>query len=190
MEWFSDAPEILATTIDGVRIHFGVLDIAQALGYPHLCPTDLLAENGKLRFGKFPEKPTVHSIVKDMCAGKYGDKKKKNCASKSSLPKAMWFFDSVLKRNIHPIGHKVQRGQEFLIALYATHTGAWFSVLALIFNQMHKYWKHLVASGDSNAKKWKLTFLYLITQLLVLRRFVVDNDEIFEAPWVTFGLAQ
>ncbi|XP_059640440.1 uncharacterized protein LOC132282705 isoform X1 [Cornus florida] len=190
MEWFSDAPKILATTIDGVRIHFGVLDIAQALGCSHLCPTDLLAENGELRFGKFPEKPTVHSIVKDMCAGKYGDKKKKNCASKSSLPKAMWFFDQVLKRNVHPIGHKVQRGQEFLLALYATHTGVWFSVPALIFNQMHKYRQHLVASGDPNAKKWKLPFPYLITQLLVLRRFVVDNDEISEAQRVTFGLAQ
>ncbi|XP_059644185.1 uncharacterized protein LOC132285960 [Cornus florida] len=55
---------------------------------------------------------------------------------------------------------------------------------------MHKYWKHLVVSGDPNAKKWKLPFPYLITQLLVLRRFVVDNDEISEAPRVTFRLAQ
>ena len=65
-----------------------------------------------------PSMLTIEDIVSDMCEGQYADKHN-NAASKAKMPPKLWFVDVVLQRNVCPLGHKTQRRDLFLSALYS-----------------------------------------------------------------------
>jgi hypothetical protein len=70
-------------------------------------------------------------IIEDMCAGQYANDKR-NAGSQSKLPPQLWLVDSILQRNVCPLGHKMQRHDQFLQALYAFHKGHWYSIPSII----------------------------------------------------------
>jgi hypothetical protein len=70
---------------------------------------------------------TFEDIVSDMCEGQYANKHR-NAASKAKIPQNLLFINVVLYRNVCPLGHKTQRRDMFLSALYAFHRGFWYSI--------------------------------------------------------------
>jgi hypothetical protein len=69
-----------------------------------------------------PSMLTIEDIVSDMCEGQYANKHR-NAASKVKIPPNLWFIDVVLYRNVCPLGHKTQRTDMFLSALFLFHRG-------------------------------------------------------------------
>jgi hypothetical protein len=109
MTFDPDQPRVLSSTIDDIQFQITIEDIAEVLGCPHECPSP--------RFTEPPSEFDAHMIVQDMCEGKYADKKK-NRTSKAKLPSKLWLVDTVLKKNVCPFEHKIQRTGAFLAALY------------------------------------------------------------------------
>jgi hypothetical protein len=63
----------------------------------------------------------MQAMIGDMCDGCYTNKHP-NCMRKSTLPPYLWFMDTVLQKNVCPLGHKTQGCGSFLTALYAVHS--------------------------------------------------------------------
>jgi hypothetical protein len=55
---------------------------------------------------------SVFEIIEDMCAGQYADEKR-NAGSWSKLPQQLLLVDYVLYRNVCPLGHKLQKHDNF-----------------------------------------------------------------------------
>jgi hypothetical protein len=86
-----------------------------------------------------PSMLTIEDIASDMSEGQYADSHH-NAASKVKIPPNLWFIDIVLYRNMCPLGHKTQRRDMFLSALYSFHRGFWCSILEIIWRQIYKFW--------------------------------------------------
>ena len=125
-------PDILSSTINDVDIEVTTVDIAAALKCHVECP------QSEEQWEACPFTLTIEEIVDDMCEERYADHYR-NATSKAKLPLQLWLVDFVLQRNVCPLGHKTQRWDLFLTALYAFHKGYWCSILDIIWRQLHKF---------------------------------------------------
>jgi hypothetical protein len=100
-----------------------------------------------------------------MCAGQYADDKN-NAGSWSKLPPQLWLMDSILQCNMCPLGHKMQRRDQFIQTLYAFYKGHWYSIPSIIWNQIYKFWDLVLARQASTTNSWGLPFLFLLTHIL------------------------
>jgi hypothetical protein len=107
---------------------------------------------------------TFFEIIEDMCAGQYVDDKN-NVGNRSKLPPQLWLVDS-LQRNMCPLGHKTQRHDQFLQALYAFHKGHWYSIPSIIWNQINKFWDWVHWLRATTTNSWGLPFPFLLTHIL------------------------
>jgi hypothetical protein len=164
LKFDTDQPGVLFSEIEGEEFQVTVEDVAEALGCPH--------ENFSTHYTEAPAYD-LHMIVQDMCDGAY-ENRKRNCTSKAKLPSRLWLVDTVLKRNVCPLGHKIQRSGPFLAALYAFHKKHWFSAPQLIWSQIYKCWETYVDKRIITEKS-KLPFPYLITKLLVNKGFEIEE---------------
>jgi hypothetical protein len=108
---------------------------------------------------------TVEDIVTDMCDGHFADGHR-NAASKTKIPRNLLFIDMVLYRNVCPLGHKTQRRDLFLSALYAFHRSFWCSIPEIIWRQIQKFWDGVHHRGAEHTKTWGLPFPFLVTHIL------------------------
>ena len=102
--------------VQGKQVELTTSDIADALK----CSDEHPPEDAQLN--EQPESFYTSEIIEDMCAGQYADDKK-NADSWSKLPPQLWLVDFILQQNVCPLGHKMQRRDQFLQALYAFHKG-------------------------------------------------------------------
>ena len=86
--------------------------------------------------------------------------------SRSKLPQQLLLVDYILYRNVCPLGHKSQRRDQFLQALYAFHKGHWYSIPSIIWYQLHKFWDGVIVRRATTTKSWGLPFLFLLTHIL------------------------
>jgi hypothetical protein len=100
-----------------------------------------------------------------MCASQCVDEKQ-NAGSRSKLPQPLLLMDYILYRNVCPLGHKSQRRDQFLQALYAFHKGHWYSITSIIWNQLQNFWDGVITRRASTTKSWGLPFPFLLTQIL------------------------
>jgi hypothetical protein len=115
-----DQPDSLFSSIDGRNVEVTIGDIAAALKCSHEPP------ESDIPWIDCPSMLTLEDIVSDMCEGQYADDRR-NAATKTKIPRNLLFIDMVLYRNVCPLGHKTQRRDLFLSALYSFHRG--FGVL-------------------------------------------------------------
>jgi hypothetical protein len=108
---------------------------------------------------------TVEDIVGDMCEGQFADSHR-NAANKTKILWNLLFIDMVLYRNMCPLGHKTQRRDLFLSALYSFHRGFWCSIPEIIWWQIQKFWDGVHHRGAEHMKTWGLPFPFLITHIL------------------------
>jgi hypothetical protein len=111
-----DRQGVLFSSIDGEEVQVTIADIAAALKCNHEPP------ESDIPWLECPPMLTVEDIVVDMCDGHFADDHR-NAASKTKIPRNLLFIDMVFYRNVCPLGHKTQRRDLFLRALYAFHRG-------------------------------------------------------------------
>jgi hypothetical protein len=129
-----DQPDVLVSSIDEREVEVTIADVKAILKCSH---EPLESDVPCL---KCPPMLTHEDIVSDMCEGQYANSHL-NAASKTKIPQNLLFIDTVLYRNVCPLGHKTQRRDMFLSALYAFHRGFWCSIYEIIWRQIHKFWK-------------------------------------------------
>jgi hypothetical protein len=132
---------------------------------------------------------TLEDIISDMCEGQYADDRR-NAASKTKIPRNLLFIDMVLYRNVCPLGHKTQRRDLFLSALYSFHRGFWCYIPEIIWRQIQKFCEGVHHRGAKHTKTWGLPFLFLITHILrkIGIRGTPADGPITESPY--FGPIQ
>jgi hypothetical protein len=179
----SDQPDILFSSIDGRDVEVTVRDIAAALKCSHEPP------ESDTPWLECPSVLTLEDVVSDMCEGQYADDRR-NAASKTKLPRNLLFIDMVLYRNVCPLGHKTQRRDLFLSALYSFHRGFWCSIPEIIWRQIQKFCEGVHHRGAEHTKTWGLPFPFLITYILRKMRIKGTSADgpITESP--QFGSVQ
>jgi hypothetical protein len=155
----SDQPDSLFSSIDGKDVEVTVGDIAAALKCSHEPP------ESDTPWLECPSMLTLEDVVSDMCEGQYADDRR-NAASKTKIPQNLLFIDMVLYRNVCPLGHKTQRRDLFLSALYSFHRGFWCSIPEIIWRQIQKFCEGVHHRGAEHTKTWGLPFSFLITHIL------------------------
>jgi hypothetical protein len=176
-----DNPTYLSSVVLGQHVYVSVDDIANALG----CPTT----DPRCRFGEYPPRCDLHFIICDMFGGAYGDDKR-TCAKRAQLPHHLLLIDSVLKKNVCPLGHKTQRIGDVLAALYTFDRQYWVSIPELIWRQMHKCWEDMIEKRLTSAAQRPLHFPCLITKLIVDSRIPIPERAVLDRNIPVFGLAQ
>jgi hypothetical protein len=179
----SDKPDSLFSSIDGRNVEVTVGDIAAVLKCSHEPP------ESDIPWIECPSMLTLEDIVSDMCEGQYADDRR-NAASKTKIPRNLLFIDMVLYRNVCPLGHKTQRRDLFLSALYSFHRGFWCSIPEIIWRQIQKFCEGVHHRGAEHTKTWGLPFPFLITHILrkVGIRGTPADGPITESPY--FGAIQ
>jgi hypothetical protein len=152
-------PGTLSSIVKGKQVDVTTSDIAAAL---HCNDEHPLVD---AQLDDQPDAFYVSEIIEDMCADQYADEKW-NAGSRSKLPQPLLLVDYALCWNVCPLGHKSQRRDQFLQALYAFHKGHWYSILSIIWNQLHKFWDGVIAHKASPTKSWGLPFPFLLTHIL------------------------
>jgi hypothetical protein len=155
----SDQPDSLFSSIDGKDVEVTVGVIAAALKCSHEPP------ESDIPWLECPSMLTLEDVVSDMCEGQYADDRR-NAASKTKIPRNLLFIDMVLYRNVCPLGHKTQRRDLFLSALYSFHRGFWCSIPEIIWRQIQKFCEGVHHRGAEHTKTWGLPFPFLITYIL------------------------
>jgi hypothetical protein len=178
-----DQPDSLFSSIDGRQVEVTVGDIAAVLKCSHEPP------ESDIPWIECPSMLTLEDIVSDMCEGQYADDRR-NAASKTKIPQNLLFIDMVLYRNVCPLGHKTQRRDLFLSALYSFHRGFWCSIPEIIWRQIQKFYEGVHHRGAEHTKTWGLPFPFLITHILrkVGIRGTPADGPITESPY--FGSVQ
>jgi hypothetical protein len=120
-----DQPDTLFSSIDGREVEVTIKDVAAVLKCSHEPP------ESDIPWIECPSMLTLEDIAFDMCEGQYADDRRK-AASKTKIPRNLLFIDMVLYRNVCPLGHKTQRRDLFLSALYSFHRGFWCSIPEII----------------------------------------------------------
>jgi hypothetical protein len=154
-----DQPDSLFSSIDGRNVEVTIGDIAAVLKYSHE-PSE-----SDIPWLECLSILTLEDIVSDMCEGQYADNRR-NAASKTKIPRNLLFIDMVLYRNVCPLGHKTQRRDLFLSALYSFHRGFWCSIPEIIWRQIQKFCEGVHHRGAEHTKTWGLPFPFLITHIL------------------------
>jgi hypothetical protein len=132
MSYDCDQPNVLVSSIDGREVEVTIANVAAVLKCSHEPP------ESDIPWLECPPMLTLNGIVFDMCEGQYADHHR-NAANKTKIPRNLVFINMVLYRNVCPLGHKTQRRDLFLSALYAFHRGFWCSIPEIIWHQIQKF---------------------------------------------------
>jgi hypothetical protein len=154
-----DQLEILFSSIDGREVEVTIADVAAVLKCSHE-PSE-----SDIPWLECPSMLTLEDIVFDMCEGQYADSRR-NAASKMKIPRNLLFIDMVLYKIVCPLGHKTQRRDLFLSALYSFYRGFWCSIPKIIWRQIQKFCERVHHRGVEHTKTWGLPFPFLITHIL------------------------
>jgi hypothetical protein len=152
-------PDVLVSSIDGREVEVTIANVAAVLKCNHK-PLE-----SEVPWIECPSMLTLEDIIFDMWEGQYADKHQ-NAASKAKIPRNLWFIDMVLYRNVCPLGHKTQRQDIFLSALYAFHREFWCSIPEIIWRQIYKLWEGIYHRAAEHMRTWDLPFPFLITHIL------------------------
>jgi hypothetical protein len=120
---------MFSTTVQGKQVEVTTSNIAVAL---HCNDEHPLAD---VQLDEQPKSFYVSKIIEDMCVKQYADEIW-NAGSRSKFPQQLLLVDYILQRNVCQLGHKSQRRDQFLQALYAFHKGHWYSIPSIIWNQL------------------------------------------------------
>jgi hypothetical protein len=154
-----DQPDILFSSIDGREVEVTIADVAAILKCSHEPP------GSDVPWLECPSMLTLEDIISNMCEGQYADSRR-NAASKTKIFRNFLFIDMVLFKNVCPLGHKTQRRDLFLSALYSFYRGFWCSIPEIIWRQIQKFCEGVHHRGVEHTKTWGLPSLFLITHIL------------------------
>jgi hypothetical protein len=90
---------VLFSNVKGKQVEVKTADIVAALKCNDEHPSVEAQMDAQL------ESYYISKIIEDMCAGQYADHKN-NAGNWSKLSLQLWLVDSILYRNVCPLGHK------------------------------------------------------------------------------------
>jgi hypothetical protein len=181
LRYDTEAPTFLSSTIFYQHIYVGVSEIADAIN----CPSD----DPSGRFGEYPPHCDLHFIVTSKFGGIYGDSKS-TCIKIAQLPPSLLLVDSVLKRNVCPLGHKAQRIGDILTAFYVFEEKYWVNIPELIWKQLHKCWEDMIEKRLVSASQRPLPFPCLITKLTIDNGIPILERVPIDMNIPVFGITQ
>ena len=147
-------PTVLHFSVDGRQGVLQASDIAAAFGLPVA-----LANSTDYRQWSHPSpRDMVRLLSRDTSVG--------TILLRRQLPSGMIFVDHVLRSNLFPLQHWVQRRGAILEALYRISEGFWFSPVELVMIALFHFEEKVHHKSLSRAEAIPLLFPRLISQVL------------------------
>ena len=142
---------------------------------PH--PTVVLANSANYRSWPHPlPREMVCKLSRDVAAG--------SILFRRQLPPSMLLIDHILRSNIFPLQHNVQRRGAILEALYLISKGYWFSPAELFMTSLFHFEDKVHRRNLIRAESTPLLFPRLLCQVLEHLGFPVSPD------WSTTKIAR
>ena len=152
-------PTTLHFSVDGRQGVLRASDIASAFGLP-------VALANSVDYWQW-----LHPSPQDMVLLLSRDTSVGTILLRRQLPPGMIFVDHVLRSNIFPLQHWVQKLGAILEALYRIYEGFWFSLIELVMTALFHFEEKVHRKSLSRAEAIPLLFLRLISQVLEHMRF-------------------
>ena len=147
-------PTVIHFSIDGREGTLQAIDIAAAFHFP-AAP----ANSANYRLWPHPlPREMVRVISRDVTAG--------SVLSRRQLPPSMLLIDHVLRSNIFPLQHIVQRRGDILEALYRISEGYWFNPAELFMTSLLHFEDKVHRRNLTRAEAIPLLFPRLLCQIL------------------------
>ena len=147
-------PTVIHFSIDGGEGTLKAADIASAFHFP--TPP---ANSANYRLWPHPSSnEMVRVIFRDVTAG--------SIIFRRQLPPSMLLIDHILRSNIFPLQHTVQRRRAILEALYRISEGYWFSPAELLMTSLFHFEEKVHRRNLTRAEAIPLMFLRLLCQIL------------------------
>ncbi|XP_038716565.1 uncharacterized protein LOC120009907 [Tripterygium wilfordii] len=172
-ESMTDDPKSYSVTIEQQVIQFSTTDLCELIGFPREFVPNTGFERSTV--------PFMADIIMALTTETYSGQ----CfVTRSQLPKYMRLIDTVVKKNLIPIGHDQERRGPFLEVLYAMLKNEWFDVGEVFVEQML-----LVKSRLENQSNQFLLFPRLITRLLQKHEITLREKLAVDFPMDTFSMS-
>ena len=147
-------PIVIHFLIDGPKGTLQAIDIAVAFHFPAV-----LANSVDYRMWPHPlPREMVRILSKDVTAG--------SILFWRHLPSSMLLIDHVLRCNVFPLQHTIQRKEAILGALYCISEGFWFSLVELFMTSLFHFEDKVHRRNLTRAKSLPLLFSRLLCQVL------------------------
>ena len=147
-------PTVIHFSIDGREGTLQAADIAAAFHFPAL-PANM----ANYRLWPHPSSSEmVRVISRDVTAG--------SILFRRQLPPSMLLIDHILRSNIFPLQHTVQRRGDILEALYRIYEGYWFNPAELLMTSLFHFEDKVHRRNLTQAEAIPLLFPRLLCQIL------------------------
>ena len=146
-----------------IAIHFAIDGLPRILQATHIIATFnlpvVLANSADYRQWPHPStREMVHLLSREMTAG--------FILFRRQLSPSMLFIDHILRSNLFPLQHLVQRRGAILEALYHISEGFWFSPAELIMTSLFHFEDKVHRRNLTRAESTPLLFPWLLCQVL------------------------
>ena len=148
------SPLELRFNIDGLQGVLRAADILVALGLP----AELANSGGYRDWPQPSQREMVRCLARDTTAGPILFRKQ--------LPPQMLLVDHLLRTNLFPLQHYVQRRGAILEALYRISEGFWFSPSELVMTSLLHFEEKVHRKGLARAEGLPLLIPRLLSQVL------------------------
>ena len=146
-------PDVIHFSIDGREGTLQASDIAAAFHFHAV-----LANSADYRLWPHPLPRVVRILSRDVAAG--------SIIFRRQLPPSMLLIDHILRSNIFPLQHNVQRRGAILEALYNISEGYWFSPVELSMTSLFHFEEKVHRRNLTQAESTPLLFPRLLYQVL------------------------
>ena len=147
-------PTVIHFSIDGREGTLQAVDNAAAFHFPVV-----LANSADYRLWPYPlPREMVRILSRDVTT--------KSVLFRRQLPPSMLLMDHILRSNIFPLQHNVQRRGDILEALYRISEGYWFSPAELFMTSLFHFEDKVHRRNLIRAESTPLLFLRLLCQVL------------------------
>lgn len=107
---------------------------------------------------------------------------------RSELPNNLWFVDHVVRANLYPCQHRIERRDSFLEAMFKMAEGYWFSPAELVMSALFYFEQRVHVKKLKRATIYDLFFPRLLSQVIestglisnVAQERKIDCREIFD----------
>ena len=157
-------PTVIHFSIDGCEETLQAVDIAVALHFP-----TVLANSADYRLWPHPlPREMVGILSRDITA--------RSEIFQRQLPLSMLLIDHILRSNIFPLQHNVQRIGAIMEALYHISKGYWFSLADLFMTSLFHFEDKVHRRNLIQAESTPLLFLRLLCHVLKHLGFPANSD--------------
>ncbi|XP_028119335.1 DEAD-box ATP-dependent RNA helicase 38-like isoform X2 [Camellia sinensis] len=168
----------LLSNIDGQAVHITSSMIATVLGF--------LAKPKYQLFPAVEDRQPIYSLIQQYFSGGQGDLSF-TCLRRSKLPSRLLFLDSVVRKNVLPLGPRAELRLEFVRLLHGYQYGYQVPLAHAIWMHLRKFLREAVRPNPMQNLTWPLPFANLLTLVFELNHLRIAEDEEIDRGYPTFG---